>query len=812
MAELDFVCYKFGLFELQPIQRQLLVSGEPAALKPKAVDVLVALVKRAGQLVTKDELFELVWPGLIVEENNLQQHIAQLRRVLGAKAIVTVAGRGYRFTLEPKRVVQRGLQVSSTNLPRQLTSFIGRDCELGQAARLLQEARLLTLLGMGGIGKTRLALQVAAGARGAFPDGTYLLDLVPIRDSSFVPTAAAQILGVQEEPGRSLVDSLCECIRDRTLLLILDNCEHLIDACASLVTSMLRASGRLRIMATSREAFRVAGEQTYQVQPMGVPEHAAGMEAVSKCDAVKLFVDRARLQMPEFELNDVNARQVAAICQRLDGIPLAIELAAARVRVLPPQRMTVELSHRLQFLVGSARDLPTRQRTLRGAIDWSYDLLTRDEQKMFRQLAVFAGGCTVEAVGTVCNAENNLDVIDTLESLVGKSLVNQTEVLGAPRFVMLETIREYAGDRLNDSKEGKAVLARHLAFYLALAEEARLGLISGQQREWLQQLDLERENLLLAHRSCDEVPDGAAMGLRLVFAIRMYWGSRGLLELGKRVTLEALARAGARARNVERCRALFSAGQIECFMGQYTEGRTHLEESLGIADEVRDEDQRASITTTLALAALGEGDHIAAKSYFEKAINLSRKSGNKRELASSLNGLAQLNRMKGEFDVADRLYQQALALMREFGDCQNSAFIQLNLAIVAIGRKSEVSARESLQDVLAISVEMQSKPIGQCGLDVCAALAALCGEWKQAARFFGAVDAQMAETGYHRDPADEAFVAPVITEARKALGARTFDRTKSEGRALSYDDAINEARAWLTSLASRGGNARRRRH
>jgi predicted ATPase/DNA-binding winged helix-turn-helix (wHTH) protein len=818
--------YRFGgRFELQPAERRLLVDGKATQLPNRAFDLLVMLVERAGQLVTNVALLHQVWPGLVVESSNIDVQMTKLRKLLGKEAIQNERQHGYRFTLPVEVIVvpapsldklaQKARDARVNNLPAQTSPFIGRENEIRAMRTQLADGRvrLLTLSGVAGTGKTRLALQAAADLVAEFEDGVLFVPLAALRDPALVLPTIAQAFAVREASGKSLLEELKGYLRHRQFLLVLDNFEQVIDA-APVVTDLLSASSRLKALVTSREVLRVSGETDYPVPPLSLPDpkRLPPLERLTQYEALALFIERARAVKPAFAVTNENAPAVAEICHRLDGLPLAIELAAARVRVLPPQRMLAELSHRLTFLIGGARDLSERQRTMRGAIDWSHDLLTGDEQKLFRRLAVFVGGCALKAIDAVCNIENNLPVLETVESLVGKSLVRQTEADGEPRFAMLETIREYAGDRLNDSTEGEAVRARHLAFYLALAEDARLGLIGAQQRKWLQQLDLERENLLVAHRSCDKVPDGAAMGLRLVFALRMYWGSRGLLELGKRVTLGALARTGAQVRNVKRCLALFAAGQIETFMGQYGEGRIHLEESLAIADEVGEQDRRGSITTTLALAALGQGDHIAAQAYFEKAIDLSRESGNKRELAASLNGLAQLKRMQGALDAADRLYQQALALMRELVDWQSSAFILLNLAIVAVGRKAKMPARESLQAVLAISVEMQSKPIGQCALDVCAALAALWGDWKRAARFFGVVDAQMGETGYQRDPADEAFVAPKITQARKVLGTETFDRANSDGRGLSYDDAINEANVWLTSLADRGGDAQRRRH
>jgi len=467
------------------------------------------------------------------------------------------------------------------------------------------------------------------------------------------------------------------------------------------------------------------------------------------------------------------------------------------------EELNQRLDKRFHVLTGGSRTALPRQQTLRALIDWSYDLLSTIEQATFRRLAVFVGSWALPAAEQVCAGEDVREdqVLDLLDSFVDKSLVIAEERNGVTRYRMLETVREYARERLNEAKDGDAVRARHLEFYLALAEEAGSNLTGPKQGEWLELLDVERENLLAAHSACDRAENDGALGLRLVHALKRYWHSRGLIMLGQRVTVEALARTGAQTPNLGRCRALFAAGQFASVMGHYSEARHHLEESLAIVHEIADEWLSASITTTLALATVGQGDRAAARGYFDEAIVLSRKSGNQRELGCALNGLAQLDRMEGGLDAADTLYRQSLALIRELGDRETEALILLNLAIVAIGRRSGAQARQILQEVLAISVEMQSKPTGQCVLDVCAALAALNGEWTRAARFFGIVAAQTEQTGYHRDPADEAFLAPTIAEARDRLGAETFNGAAAEGRALSYDGAIEEAREWLVSLA-----------
>jgi predicted ATPase/class 3 adenylate cyclase len=696
------------------------------------------------------------------------------------------------------------LDARAQNLPMQLTSFVGREQEMDQVKGLLRSSRLVTLTATGGAGKTRLALQVGADLIDEFADGVWFVELAPLSDPRLVAQAVASILGIKEQPGELLTDTLTKKIGDKEPLLILDNCEHLVLACAELCEALLSSCPQVRILASSRELLRIGGETAYRVPSLSLPDPrtTARGESLIRYAAVRLFADRALAVKPSFQVTDSNAPALASICQRLDGIPLALELAAARLRSISVEELNQRLDKRFHVLTGGSRTALPRQQTLRALIDWSHDLLNPVERAMFRRLAVFVGGWTLQAAEQVCAGEDVVgdEVLDVLASFADKSLVVVEERNGTTRYRMLETMREYARERLNESDDGARVRARHLAFYLALAEEGGPALTGPSQGEWLELLDLERENLLSAHAWCDRAQHGAAMGLRLVHAIKRYWVSRGLLGLGKRVTSEALTRGGAEVRNLERCRALFAAGQFACFMGQYAQARPYLEESLAIAHEIGDESLAASLNSTLALAALGQEDHVSARKYFGEAIVLSRKCGNKRELAASLNGLAQLDRMEGALDGADALYQQALGLVRELGDREATAVVLLNLAIVAIGRGSVRQAREILQDVLMISVEMQSKPTGQCGLDVCAALAALCGEWERAARFFGAVEAQTTQTGYHRDPADEALLAPLIAEARARLGSEAFNDAEAEGITLSYEEAIGEARAWLSVL------------
>ncbi|MBA3505009.1 MAG: tetratricopeptide repeat protein, partial [Betaproteobacteria bacterium] len=693
----------------------------------------------------------------------------------------------------------RSLESIPNNLPQQLTSFIGREHDLSEIKRLLRNTRLLTLLGVGGLGKTRLSLQVAAEVMDRYPDGVWFVELAGLRDERLVAQAVASVLGVKEEPGRPVVEALVKYVKDRQLLLILDNCEHLVHCCAELAKELLRSGSRLRILASSREHLHVAGETTYALPALAVPDprQTNTVAALTQYEAVHLFVDRASAGQPDFRLTEQNAVAVAGVCHRLDGIPLALELAAARVRTMSVDNIAARLSDRFRLLTGGDRTALPRQQTLRASIDWSYELLAESERALLRRLAVFAGGWTldaVEAVGAGGDLDAN-DVLDLLTHLVEKSLV-VAEAEGE-RYRLLETVRLYAQERLNESGEGDATRTRHLAYYLAFAERARPELMGPKQGWWLARLDLERENILAAHVWCDRAEDGAERGLRLVYLAKPYWLNRGLLGLGQRVTVEALARLGADERSLARCRGLSDAGQLSYFMGRYAEAKEYLEESLAIAREIGDKKRVAAVLQPLGMASLGQGDLAAALVHLREALALAQELGNTREFAAALNALAQLHRVKEELDAAQPLYETFLALAREMGDRDSIAIGLLNLAMVSIGRGSGEHAQEMLLDVLSIAEEIGSKPAGQGVLEVSAGLGALREEWERAAFFFGAAEAQTGQTGLHRDPADEAFLTPLIAKARDALGAAAFAAAVEAGRARCYEQAMAEVRTWL---------------
>jgi len=699
----------------------------------------------------------------------------------------------------------RSLEATPNNLPRQLTSFIGRERELAEVKNLLATTRLLTLHGVGGIGKTRLSLQVAADVMDDYPDGEWLVELAPIADPQLVAQAVASVLGVKEEAGHPVTEALERYVKDRQLLIILDNCEHVVHACAELAQQLLQSGPRLKVLASSREHLHAAGETTYPVPALAVPDPSTTIapNALTQYESVRLLVDRAVAAQPAFQVTEQNALSISKICRRLDGIPLAIELAAARVRAMSVDNIAARLNDRFNLLTAGARTALPRQQTLRALIDWSYDLLTEKERILFRRLAVFAGGWTLAAAEAVLSA-GDVDeamVLELLVGLVDKSLV-MVEAEGT-RYRLLETVREYAQERLEESGEEAGVRKRHLEFYLALAEKAAPGLSGPEQASWLKQLDGDRENILAAHAWCSRTSHNAESGYRLVHAIKLYWFTRGLLDLGHRVTVEALSPPSIQPRSLARCKALWVAGQICSYTGRYEEAQRHLYESLEIARYHGDRRMIAAVQNYLALAALGQGDRAAARIHCEEALELARELGNKREIAVASNALAQLNRLDGKLDGAEPLYEQVVVLARELHDREFEAIGILGLAMVAIGRGFAQRAHELLCEVLTIAYETGSKTAGQSALEVSAGLAALQKQWERSARLFGAAEAQTLRTGIRRDPADEAFLQPLIANARNALGESRFTPAEASGRTLAFEQAITEVRAWQLSSYDR---------
>ena len=573
--------YRFGPFELQPDKRRLLKDGATISLRPRAFDLLVALVDRAGHLVTKDELLDRVWPKMVVEEAALHVQVSALRKVLGSDAITTVSGRGYQFTLPVTKGDGEANRASRSkhNLPYQLTSFVGREQEIAQLEELVTANRLVTLTGAGGAGKTRLAIEVASRLIDAFPDGVWLVELAALSDPRLVPQAVAQALEVKEQPTRPVIETLSDYLASKKLLLVLDNVEHLLEGCVQFVDLILRRSPDVAMLVTSRERLGMAGELTYRVPSLTVPGPGDNVapDALLAYEGVRLFVDRARLLRPDFSVTSENAASLASICYRLDGIPLAIELAAPRLRSMSVEELSQGLDQRFALLTDGSRTALPRHRTLRSMIDWSYDLLTDVEQAMLRRVSVFAGGWTLAAAEHVCTGDGieKSGTIGLLTSLADKNLIITEEHEGATRYRMLETIRQYALDRLRETGEEARWRNRHFAWVLALAEESFEPLRGREQRQWLDRIAREIDNFraALGWATEQKLSDAFRMApgeLPLMGQARScYGGARVVFPVARRYS-KGPGQVGPRSRArrprpISRCARVIMTGPSVCF-------------------------------------------------------------------------------------------------------------------------------------------------------------------------------------------------------------------------------------------------------
>jgi predicted ATPase/class 3 adenylate cyclase len=599
----------------------------------------------------------------------------------------------------------RTLEFVPHNLPVQLTSFIGREREMAQVREQLAGTRLLTLTGTGGLGKTRLALQVAAELLEAYRDGVWLVELAALSDPALVPQAVASALGVREETGRSLMTTLTDYLRSRELLLLLDNCEHLVAACAALAHTLLTACPGLQVLATSREALGIAGETVWLVPSLSLPgaEPALAAESVTQFEAVRLFIERAVLSQPGFHVTNANAPAVAQICHRLDGIPLAIELAAARVRVLPPEQIATRLDDRFRLLTGGSRAALPRQQTLRAAMDWSYELLSENERALLRRLSVFAGGWALEAAEAVCAGDlvDGYDVLDLSEQLAAKSLVSVDGQDNEPRYRLLETVRQYAQEHLERSGERPTLRGQQRDWFLALAEQAVPELLGPDQGSWLDRLESEHDNLRAALRWCVESGDVDG-GLRLGGALYRFWSVRGHIAEGRGRLAELLVLPGAAPRTVARAGVLHGAGRLAEDQADYPAAGALYDEALAIRRELGDRRGVAETLNNVGLLVHRRGDYETEQRLHEEALAIRRELGDTWGIAASLGNLGGVAFRRCDYPRARALFEQALATWRQRGDQERIAIALHSLASISFEQGDYERAKSLYEECLAI--------------------------------------------------------------------------------------------------------------
>ena len=815
---------RMGLHTGEPI----IVAGSYAGLDVHRA-ARICSAGHGGQVLLSQATCELVGGGLPpgVELRDLGEHrLKDITRPLRLFQLV-ISGLPSSFPS------LRTLDAHPVNLPTPLTRFIGRQQELADVSASLQrdEVRLLTLTGPGGTGKTRLAIQVAAELSEVFPDGVAFVGLAPVNDPALVVSAIAQSLGVREAAHQSVVDRLTQEVGHRRLLLVLDNFEQILGA-APLLIQLLAACPQLKVLVTSRAALQVSGEHTYPVPPMSLPDQKApkGRHDVAASEAVTLFTERAQAVNPSFAVTDTNAPALTEICRRLDGLPLAIELAAARSRLLPPQALLTRLERRLELLKGGARDLPARQQTLRATIDWSYELLDPGEQTLFARLAVFAGGCTLQATEEVCNLDGDLDLLADLDALATKNLLQpQHGPEGAPRLLLLETIREYGLERLAERGEADAAARRHADYYLGMAEQAERELLGPRQGAWYDRLDADLDNLRAALAWSLTHHDIETTG-RLAGALMAWWVARGHASEGLRWLDAALAHRGDLSQPVL-AKALFAKANLLLQAGAHHEqAKPLLEESIALFQELGDISWTVRTVSVLGWAAMRAGEfdrglalreqavalardrasdwdlalavgnlglsllrvdeHARAQVALEEGLARFRALGEAEGMAFGLYGLGILALREGDHQRAWKLLEEALVLARDIGHLPSTANLLAGLGVIALHQSDFHSAAALFEESLTLAQQVEDELlIAECLWGV-AAVAAARGQPVRAVRLWAAADALdypravIAVTAGR--PVEEPLLAP--THARLHSGA--FNTEWAKGQAMRREDAI----------------------
>jgi predicted ATPase/DNA-binding CsgD family transcriptional regulator len=711
------------------------------------------------------------------------------------------------------------------NLPLQLTSFVGREREVAALEALLTtEARLLTLTGSGGSGKTRLALAVSSRLTERFEEGVWWVELAPVSDPELVPQAVAQALMIREEPGRSLAETLARDLAPTELLLVLDNCEHLIESCARLVSAVLNACPGVRILATSRETLAVEGEMTWPVQPLSAPESRnLGAGELEQYESVRLFVERARYRKPTFALDDRNAAPVAEICGRLDGIPLAIELAAARIGTLSAAQISDRLGHSLKLLANRDRNAPERQRTLNAALDWSYELLGEAEKTLFGRLSVFAGGFVLEAAEAIGERADEEWVLDLLSRLVDKSLVLVTQRNETARYRLLEPVSQYAREKLQDSGGEALARTRHAEYYLALAEEAEPGLSGPDQGLWLERLEAEHDNCRAALSWSLEGGD-AELGLRLAGVLGGFWYKRGYLGEG-RWWLERELAGSAASPPLERARALDQAGWMALYQGDLDPAVALLRESLGLFEELEDEPGIAASLAKLGHAVLHQDDRDYLTTLCREAETLRGTFTNRPAIGELLVFLGMVALYEGDLQGAVTLLEESLDLFRDLGNelpASEGEAPKLSTEIELVAGQAQeylwLSALEGgdlalatalLEEELRVLRELGNKPkISYCLLGL-AAVAALRERPDRAVRLWAAAEALREDIGLALVLWDHAATdyEALLAGTRSQLGGSAWETLQDAGRAMTLEQAVDYALAGEASSSAAEENA-----
>jgi non-specific serine/threonine protein kinase len=678
-----------------------------------------------------------------------------------------------------------------------VTSFVGRENEIRVLKDLLSDAPLVTLTGSGGVGKTRLAIRVAADLLHNYVDGVWLAELAAVSDPRLVPKVVATALSAPEHPGRPQVDTLVDALRFKSALLILDNCEHLVTSCAELSEALLSACAGVRIMATTREPLHIRGEAIFRVPSLSVPDPARlpSLEQLLSYESVRLFVDRASLGQIGFELKEGNVAAVARIVHGLDGIPLAIELAAARTKSLTISAIAERLDDRLRLLTSGRQAGLTRHQTLRAALDWSHDLLTDREAMLFRRLSVFAGSFTLEATEQICKGDEleKDDVLDLLTHLVDKSLVTFSAPEGGGRYRLLETIGQYGYEKLKESGEADRVQRRHRDWYLALAEKAEPEMRAASQAEWLEYLEAEHDNFRRALAWCISSGEQES-GLRLASGLWWFWDVRGYHREGRDWLENTLRRNG--SASPFRVRGLHGVGFFAVRRKDVTAARAAFGEALALSRTIGDRSSIAVSLFGLGRTAMLEQAHERAISFFDEACPLFEAVGDKSRMAWVSNCLGLIAARQGNFAKARGLYLEGLALGMAVADKWIVGYLTGNLGVLAFNESSYEAAKSYYRDALAIYLQLGARLAMIASIEDIGLVSAALGHAERAARLLGAAEAQGELLGI-RPPVDPTnrSLPDCLLRLRATLGEAVATERLAEGRVMSLDQAVAYALA-----------------
>lgn len=758
----------------------------------------VAILQRLAAGLSDQQIAD----DLCLSLHTVKWYNRQIYGKLGVKSRTQAIASAQNLGLLPNDSAGAPLPAPASRLPAQTAPLIGRSRERADVRHLLSRTRLLTLTGTGGIGKTRLALQVAEELAATYAAGARFVDLAPLADHTLVLKAVAGALDVVEQGGASLLDILKRALAQRELLLLIDNFEHVL-AAAPLLSTLLAAAPRLSVLVTSREPLHLAGEQEYPVPPLSVPPaDTASAQRLADSEAGALFVRRAQLALPRFAVTEANAPAIARICIRLDGLPLAIELAAARCKLLTPQALLARLEGAaadatFQMLAGSTRDAPARQRTLRDTIAWSYNLLRADEQRLFARLAVFQGGRSLEAIKAVCAEGLSIDVFDGLASLVDKSLVQQQDGVGGElRFTLLELIRAYALERLEASGEAATLRRRHSEYFVALAERAEPELRLAGYDHWCQVFELERENFRAAlawSLSMDEPADAArvTLGVRLAAALGMFWYSEGYHVEGYGWTQQLLARLD-EAPVRYHPRFLISAARLAWFQ-DLDAGRRLIRHALACARALGDTLQAAWALTFLGYTLLHEPD--AAMPLVDEALASFRALHHLPGMAQALNIVGEIARVSGDDRRAQQAYEECLAVCQQTGETRRISYTYNNLAYLA---QHAGDAERALQLArLGLQLAWDQLDKNETAVTLAGSLgvgpAPQPDRLRRAVRLLGAAEADREQTGAFLQPSDTPEYHRILGEVRAHLDDTSFQAAWAEGRRMTLEQALAAA-------------------